>query len=104
MGLEEEAEAPVVDAGVVADDGEVADTGVAQGEDEGFGDAAEDEASDGEEHAVADDVGEGGAGVGVELGEGGALGFGLRHRAGFPSCVLRRCHRISNCRTAAVRY
>ncbi len=66
---EEEADAPVVDAGVVAGDGEVACAGIAQGGDEGFGDAAEAEAADGQQHVVADDVGEGGAGVGIEFVE-----------------------------------
>ena len=46
-GLEEEADALVVDAGVVAGDGEVAYAGIAECGDEGFGNAAEAEAADG---------------------------------------------------------
>ena len=68
-GLQQEADAPVVDAGVVAGDGEVAYAGIAQRRDEGFGNAAQAEAADGEQHAVAGDVGQRGAGVGVELVE-----------------------------------
>ncbi len=68
-GLQEKADAPVVDARVVAGDGEVAHAGVAQSGDEGFGDAAEAEASDGQQHVVADDACEGGTGVGIELVE-----------------------------------
>ena len=61
MGFEEEANSPLpfspdIGAGVVAGDGEVAYTGVAEGEDEGFGDAAETEAADGKEHTVAHDA------------------------------------------------
>ena len=67
MGGEKEANSPVVNTGVVAGDGEVACAGVAEGGDEGFGDAAEAEASNGEEHAVAHDACEGGVGVWIEL-------------------------------------
>ena len=52
-GLEQEAEAPAVDAGVVAGDGKVAHAGGAESKDESLGDSAEAEAADGEEHAVA---------------------------------------------------
>ena len=65
MGLEEEANSPLVDTGVVAGDGEVSGAGVAEGGDEGFGDAAETEAADGEEHVVAHNACEGGVGVWV---------------------------------------
>src|SRR6185437_10595309 len=51
-GLEQEAKAPAVDAGVVARDGEVARAGGPESEDESFGDSAKAEAADGNEHAV----------------------------------------------------
>ena len=52
MGFEEQAETEVVDAGVVAGDGEIFYAAVAQGQDECFGDATEPEASDSEQHSV----------------------------------------------------
>ena len=51
-GLEQEAEAEVVDAGVVGGDGEVLHTAVADGGDEVLRDAAEAEAAGGDGHAV----------------------------------------------------
>src|SRR6185295_11952119 len=56
--VEELAEAEAVDTGVVRDHGEVLDARVAQRIDQRFGDAAQAEAADGDQLAVADDAGE----------------------------------------------
>ncbi len=66
-GGEQLAEAEAVDAGVVADRGEVLAAAVAQGGDQRLGDAAQAEAADGDGHAVLHQPVEGGVGVGVEL-------------------------------------
>ena len=64
---EEKAESGSIDTGVVAGDGEIANAGVAKGEDQFFGDAAEAEAADGQEHAVTHDTVESGFRVWVDL-------------------------------------
>ena len=57
-GLEQDAKADAVDAGVVGDDGQILHAGFAQGLDQGFGDAAEAEASGHDHHAVPGGAGE----------------------------------------------
>jgi hypothetical protein len=66
-GLQQQAQAPVVDPGVVAGDGEALGSSVAQRQDQGLGNAAEAEAADRERHAVEDDVGQRRRGVGIDL-------------------------------------
>ena len=58
--LEQLAEAEAVDAGVVRDDGQVLDARIAQRLDQGLGNAAQAEAADGHQLAVANDAGQGG--------------------------------------------
>jgi len=52
-GLQQQAEAEIVDPGIVADHGQVFDAAVAQGDYQVFGDAAQAEAARGHRHAVA---------------------------------------------------
>jgi hypothetical protein len=52
MGFQQEAKTEVVDAGVVAGDGEVGDGAITESEDEGLRNAAQSEAAYGESHAV----------------------------------------------------
>ena len=61
--LQEDADAEVVDAGIVADDGEILGAFAADGSDEVFGDAAEAEASH-EDRGTISEVGDGGVGAG----------------------------------------
>src|SRR5690606_4587761 len=63
-------EAEVVDAGIVRDAGEILDAGIAQGGDQGFGDAAKAESADGDHLAVGDDVGQCAGGVREDLAHG----------------------------------
>src|SRR4029077_6210034 len=58
--LEQLAEAEAVDAGVVRDDGQVLDARIVQRIDQGLGNAAQAEAADGHQLAIADDAGQGG--------------------------------------------
>ena len=58
--LEQLAEAEAVDAGVVRDDGQVLDARIAQRLDQRLGNAAQAEAADGHQLAVANDAGQGG--------------------------------------------
>src|ERR1700687_2307485 len=66
-GFKEQAQAEVVDSGVIAGDSEVLYAAVAQGKDEGFRNAAESEAADGEQHPVVEQASEGGVCVGVNF-------------------------------------
>src|SRR4030095_12730569 len=68
--LEQFAEAELVDAGVVRDDGEPVHAGVAKREDEVLRDAAEAETAAHHGHAVAHDVGERGLGARINLADG----------------------------------
>ena len=71
-GLQQDAEAGAVDAGIVGDDRQLADAGIADGVDEGLWDAAEPEASRHDGHAVEEEAVERGDGIGAKLA--------LRHR------------------------
>ena len=64
---QQQAQSPVIHAGIVAGDGEVAHAGIAKGRDKRFRDAAKAKAADGQQHAVADDAVEGGTRIGIEL-------------------------------------
>jgi hypothetical protein len=63
---EQDAESPAVDAAVVGDDLQAVRAPFVQGADQGFGDAAEAEAADGERGAVGD-VGDRLGGAGADL-------------------------------------
>ena len=64
--LEEKADAEVVDAGVVADDGEIFGAFAADGSDQIFGDAAEAEAAH-EDGGAVGEIGDGGVGAEMRL-------------------------------------
>ena len=67
LGLQQQAEARAVDAGVVGDDGEVLHPGVADGEDQRLGDAAQAETAGADQHAVLEQAGQRRLGVGIDL-------------------------------------
>ena len=72
MGVEQDAEADAVDAGIVRDHGEILHPGIADGEDQRLGNAAQPEAAGHDQHAVLEDVGERRARIGVDLFHGRA--------------------------------
>ncbi len=82
---QQHAQAEAIDAGVVGDHRQAADAAVAQGDDQGLGNAAQAEAADRERLAVAQDVAQGVGGGGVEFvhgASGGGAGVGVGHQAG----------------------
>ena len=67
MGVEQDAEADAVDAGIVGDHGEILDPGFADRQDQRLGNAAQPEAAGHDQHAVLQDVGERRPRIGVDL-------------------------------------
>ncbi len=66
-GLEQEAHAEIVHAGVIAGDGQALDLALDQRLDEVLGDAAQPETARGDEHVVAQQSLQGGSGVWIDL-------------------------------------
>ena len=66
-GVEQDAEADAVDAGIVGDDGQVLHAGIADREDQRLGDAAQPEAAGHDHHAVLEQAGERRRRIGIDL-------------------------------------
>src|SRR5674476_1365675 len=64
--LQQQPEAGAVDARIVRDDRQIFDAGIADGEDQGFRDAAQAEAAGHDQHAVLEHSGQRGACVGID--------------------------------------
>src|SRR5690606_36241322 len=82
-GLQQQAEAPAVDAGIVGDDGKILRPAVAEGDDEVLGNAAEAEAPAHHGHAVEGEALERRLGVGINF-----VRHGSRLRSGALRCNM----------------
>jgi hypothetical protein len=67
IAVQEEAEAYAIDAGVVGDHGQILDARLADGENQGVRDTAQPEPAGHDQHAVPQQAGERGPGVGIDL-------------------------------------
>ena len=65
--VEQDAEADAVDAGIVGHDREIFHAGIADGQDQRLGNAAQPEAAGHDQHAVLEDAGQRRARVGIDL-------------------------------------